>query len=181
MTQAIVALCLLLAAGTAHQEHPNFAGTWKPVPGSVGTGRANRGGPDSLQLGRFPIAMVIAQDAATLTVDEEYAAGNGLIGYSAPHTTFAYPLDGRTQPNDVPIQREQITAEHTTAPAEFTCLWEGGQLVATVRVSVPGEAVPRRYQRRIWLESDGTLVVQVLRISTPHSMTDRYRRVSQIR
>ncbi len=174
MKQVIVAVSLLLATGTADHARPDFSGSWTPSAPGVWTGRGNSGGPDSLQLGRFPIAMVISEDPTTLTVDERYVAGSDLTGIVFPRNTLSYPLDGRTQSNSVSIA--SLRADHVVAPAEFRCRWEAEKLVVAYTVSAPGETMPRRYERKMWLDSEGTLMVQDLRVGTPHSVTMPFKR-----
>ena len=173
MKLAITALALVLTTGMSDQARPDFSGNWTSSGPGVWTGRGNSG-TDSLQVGRFPMTMVISQDATTLTVDEQYVAGSELTGVIYPRNTLSYPLDGRTQSNKMPIAGPRD--EYGVAPAEFRCHWDAQQLVAAFSVSVPGETLPRRYERKIWLDSDGTLMMQTLRVGTPHSLTHVFKR-----
>ena len=73
-------------------------------------------------------------------------------------------------------ERARTAARVDALTRDFDEIVEAAQLVSLFTVTLPGEEVPRRYQQTLSVDSDGKLVVNLQRLSTPHSRTTLYKK-----
>ena len=99
-----VAAIVLMAAGVAAQEKPNFAGEWKMVPPGGGQGEPG-------------VDLIVAQNATAMTV--EYTRG------PVP-AKLTYKLDGS-------VSRNTLAGRGGGAPIEQVskAMWAGNNIVVT--------------------------------------------------
>jgi hypothetical protein len=164
-----LALALPLAATLAIQAPPNFAGTWVLDPsagaavggrqGAVDTAGGGRGG--GLGLGPSADSLVITQTADTLTVDEHRAAESARI---------VYRLDGK--PASYALSAGRSAGAKVTASSR----WQGNRLITTITLPASGTSESITYEESRWIESDGTMVIEVRRPGQPNMRRSVYRR-----
>jgi hypothetical protein len=127
-----VATVVLMAAGSAAQAKPSFAGEWKTAgdPDSGG----GRGGPGK--------DLTITQSATAMTV--EYRAG----GQAPAPKTLTYNLDGS-------VSKNMMTGRGGGAPTEQVskAMWAANKLVVTTTTGA-GE------EKRTFSMEGGNLVVE---------------------
>jgi hypothetical protein len=192
MTLMIALAAGLVAASVFAQEKPHFSGRWTLAQstqsqdagrgrsgarggfgsggglfgggrggssggkGGLGGGQEGRGGSGPAQ------TLVIKQDAETLTI--EGATGQGT-------QTNTYKLDGSESVNST--QRGQIKSKAS---------WDGNKLVitSTGTVSMMGKWMTIETKEILWLDTDGTMVIETTRSAGGRSVDSRavYRKTS---
>jgi hypothetical protein len=127
-----VATVVLMAAGSAAQAKPSFAGEWK-IAGDPDSG-GGRGGPGK--------DLTITQSATAMTV--EYRAG----GQAPAPMTLTYKLDGS-------VSKNMMTGRGGGAPTEQVskAMWAANKLVVTTTTGA-GE------EKRTFSMEGGNLVVE---------------------
>ena len=148
----------------APQNRPDFSGRWTLVKNVLG----------SEAVGVFGETFVATQYSASLIVDWAFVARGrgGNLEQRPAHSAFIF--DG-TESN---VSDLHAGSSHTQIAD--TSMWDGQKLVITTTWRGTGVSYVSR-KRVVWLESDGTLVVET---STPperggprSSTQSRYRRV----
>jgi hypothetical protein len=122
---------VILAAGAAAQEKPNFSGVWTTTARPAGYAR---GGGAGASLGSgWGASFAITQDADTLLLERTFFSRADL----QPAMRFRYALDGSESRNTILMGRGQQVQVSTAA-------WEGGKLVITTVYTEPqaGEQKP---------------------------------------
>jgi hypothetical protein len=167
---------ILIVARLTAQSQPDFSGKWI-LSASIPAGS-----------GALGQAVVITQDAATLTLDTAGISISGSVSGRYSETTFPvrmiFALDGAEHPSQVIADRPLVSSKPVPSTA-FTsrteesisrASWAGRQLVImtynklrTNRPNAtPATTVTRQTVRRAFtLEADGSLVVESLIVADP--------------
>jgi hypothetical protein len=173
---AIAACCTLAPATAPPQQRPDFSGRWVLDTLSIATqgggrgdmsGNASGGGGGQgggLGLGPPPGALVIRQDAASITIVEHGDAG--------PQLTIVMRFDASNQRNPLGLGRGQVTQ------ARYSTRWDGTRLVTKISRTLTNRAGTQSmvYREVRSLDSDGSMVVETTVDGRPGGRTVVYRR-----
>ena len=160
------------------QQRPDFSGRWAldtlsiatqgggrgDMSGNASGGGGGRGG--GLGLGPPPSALVIRQDASSLTITEHGEAG--------PERTIVMRFNGSNQRNPLGLGRGEVTQ------ARYSTRWDGTRLVTKISRTLTNRAGTQSmtYREVRSLADDGSMVVEVTLDGRPGGRTVVYRRAS---